>query len=255
MSKVPSSFPEMVRITKAFEEGTRVKTFVVEKSIKAEPGQLILVWLPGIDEKPFGISNPSPLQFSVAKVGPFSSALHALKEGDWVGVRGPIGRGFRLYKGRILIVAGGYGLAPLRFLVKRAREEGVEYDLIACAKTASELMDVGDALIATDDGSRGKKALATEYAAELIGKNQYECVYACGPEKMLRVIAEMCASRGIRCQVLIERYIKCGIGICDSCAISGLRVCKDGPVFDGEKLLKTEFGRIKRDASGKIIPV
>ena len=69
-----------------------------------------------MDEKPFSISGEDPLQFTVARVGPFSDVLHALVVGDTLWVRGPFGKGYSAGTGRTLLVGGGYGAAPLHFL-------------------------------------------------------------------------------------------------------------------------------------------
>ena len=88
---------------------------------------------------------------------------------------------------------------------------------------------------------------------ELDEKKKFDCVYACGPEKMLKAVADFCKEKKLRCQVSLERYMKCGFGICGSCDINGKLVCKDGPVFEGEEVLSFgEFGKNHRDASGTL---
>ncbi len=84
--------PRMARIVSIERETPMVKTFVFDTDIDAQPGQFIMLWVPGVDEKPMSIAGMRPLTISVAKVGPMTTALHALKEGDLVGWRGPFGR-------------------------------------------------------------------------------------------------------------------------------------------------------------------
>ena len=74
--------PRPARIARVVEENARVKTFVLRVSLEAEPGQFVMVWLPGVNEKPFSLVDAAPLTLTVARVGPFTSALHRLRAGD-----------------------------------------------------------------------------------------------------------------------------------------------------------------------------
>ncbi|MBU4190315.1 MAG: dihydroorotate dehydrogenase electron transfer subunit, partial [Candidatus Thermoplasmatota archaeon] len=75
-------------------------------------------------------------------------------------------------------------------------------------------------------------------------------------EKMMKKILELGLEYKISVQASLERFMKCGIGICDSCAINGHHICKDGPVFDDKKLRKMkDFGKFKRDASGRKVKI
>ena len=84
--------PRTVRISDIVEETRTVKTFVLDDKMDAQPGQFVMLWLPGVDEKPISIAAPDPLTLTVAKVGPFSNALHECKVGDLLSWRGPFGR-------------------------------------------------------------------------------------------------------------------------------------------------------------------
>jgi hypothetical protein len=119
--------PQAVKILEIVEETRAVKTFTLDVSLPdAEPGQFIMLWLPDVDEKPISIAAPSPLMLTVARLGPFSTALHACQVGDYLGWRGPFGRPFRLFPGKLaVLVGGGYGAAPLYFLATRALADGV----------------------------------------------------------------------------------------------------------------------------------
>jgi len=126
------------------------------------------------------------------------------------------------------------------------------------AVTASELLfvkrmnDFCDLNIATDDGSRGYHGFVTELADTLIKETKFNGIFTCGPEIMLRKVVDSALKDKIPVWACLERFMKCGVGICDSCAISGCLVCRDGPVFSGEQLkdLK-DFGKFRRDASGR----
>ena len=111
--------------------------------------------------------------------------------------------------------------------------------------------------IATEDGSAGEKGLVTELSKQLLGEGRFDLILTCGPERMMREVVRQGLEHGVRVQASLERYMKCGFGVCGSCVLDplGLRVCVDGPVFDGALLMKTEFGELKRDASGARVPV
>ena len=113
-----------------------------------------------------------------------------------------------------------------------------------------------ETIITTDDGSHGKKGFSTDALKEIIAQGGIDRVYSCGPEKMLRKVAELCKEASVPSEISMERFMKCGYGLCGQCSIdpSGDRVCKEGPVFSGEKLLKSkEFGSYKRGKTGRKI--
>ncbi|MBW2985010.1 dihydroorotate dehydrogenase electron transfer subunit, partial [Candidatus Woesearchaeota archaeon] len=104
-------FPKTVKITKVVKENYKVKTFYLDINLKAKPGQFVMAWIPGVDEKPFTLSSIAPVAITVEEKGKFTSRMFKLKEGDSVGIRGPYGHGFSA-KPNACIVAGGMGIAP-----------------------------------------------------------------------------------------------------------------------------------------------
>jgi dihydroorotate dehydrogenase electron transfer subunit len=140
----------------------------------------------------------------------------------------------------LLLVGGGYGVAPLYFLARQARAAGWAVSAVVGAKTSAEvvLVDRFGALgaqvaITTDDGSLGLRGRATEAAAHLLSTRKHRAVYACGPELMLEAVDALAQERGLPAQLSYERYMRCAFGVCGSCARRGWLVCKDGPVRDG----------------------
>jgi len=109
-------------------------------------------------------------------------------------------------------------------------------------------------LVSTDDGSKGRKGFASELAKDVLKKEKIDAVFTCGPEPMMKTLLSYCKT--IPFQASLERYMKCSIRICGQCCVGkGLRVCLDGPIFDGKTLKKIEgFGVYKRDAAGRKIP-
>jgi len=252
--------PEMVPIVEVRKETPTIKTFRLHYRVSADPGQFCMIWLPGIGEKPFGYSNLlGDVEISVAEVGPFTSALCKLEVGDKVGVRGPYGKGFIVYKSKAYVVGGGIGMAPLKPLVQKLIEIGGEVVVLLGARTREEIVfkewlekqDV-ELKISTDDGSFGEKGRVTELLEKEVEEDRVERIYACGPEAMLVRIRDIALEYNIPAQILMERYMKCGYGLCGQCVLDpdGLLVCLDGPVFDAKELVGSELGKYRRDEAG-----
>jgi len=258
---------KVAKIAAAIVENESTKTLVFAENRKQEtensepktpyPGQFIMVWLPGIGEKPFSLSGNAPLAITVAGVGEFSKKLISLKKGNCVYYRGPFGKGFVLKGRNILLIGGGYGAAPLRFLAKMALAKKANVTMIVGARNKSLLQKTkvkgAELLVATGDGSEGAKGFATDVMAALLrtGK-KFDCAYACGPEIMMKKIAETCKKNKIQGQFLLERIFKCGIGVCGQCAIDDKLVCADGPKFERDEVLALkEFCKCQYDATGK----
>ena len=226
-----------------------------------------MVWLPDIDEIPISVAfadeKSGTVELAIAKVGDCTSKIHELKEGDVLGLRGPYGNGFDINYGmeEAWLVAGGCGAAPLRFLASRLKEKGASVTTFIGARNRSELLylakfkEIGEVMVATDDGSTGYKGFVTELLENELKNCKPDMIFTCGPEPMMRKVCEVAEKEGVRVQASIERMVKCARGACGACDIFGFRVCKEGPVFDGMFLLRTEFGRWKRDKSGKRIGI
>ncbi len=221
-----------------------------------------MVWIPGVDEVPMSLSSTNSGGFSsitVAEVGEATEALHQRKVGDLLGIRGPYGNSFALASGKVMIVGGGTGLTPLVPLVDSLLKLPAEISFLIGAKTQDELFfleniekAVSKVNVATDDGSHGLKGLVTDLAEQILKKERFNMIYACGPEKMMLKMFLLAEEYNTAFQASLERYIRCGIGICGSCCIGEYRICKDGPVFSGHQLrkVKNEFGLFKREADG-----
>jgi dihydroorotate dehydrogenase electron transfer subunit len=232
--------PMPFQVKERIPESSKTVSLVLDGSLSCTPGQFAMLWLPGVDEKPFSISGNDPLMFTISQVGPFSQALHALCPGDLLWVRGPFGKGFSIQPGRALLVGGGYGAAPLAFLARATLAAhapgGVEAAL--GARTAADLLFVErframDVPIhaATEDGSEGAAGLVTDEAGKLLASGGFSCVQACGPEGMLEALAHVCSAAGVPAELSFEAYMRCGIGLCGACEHAGKLVCMDGPVF------------------------
>jgi len=244
--------PVGVTITKIVEETPSIRTFVFDREIASRPGQFVMVCVPGVDEIPMALSSPSSI--TVLKVGDATAALFAMHEGDRIGIRGPFGNGFSV-SGRTLAIGGGVGASPLLPLVAAGKVD----TFLLGARTAAELLfadrirETATLMVATDDGTAGHHGFVTQLISR-VDLADFAHICVCGPEVMMKAVLavlerEGCAERG---QFSLHRYMKCGVGVCGSCCTDphGLRVCRDGPVFSGDVLLESEFGRYARDASG-----
>ncbi len=259
--------PDVLKIREIIEEAKDIKTFIFHHNLDAKPGQFVNVWIPQVDEKPFSVSYQDYEKFgiTVSKVGPFSAKLHDLKIGDKLGFRGPYGNHFNIEGRNVVLVGGGYGSAPLAFLADEAVKNNIYVHFIIGARSKDLLLfqertknNYVKTYFATDDGSYGFKGFTTDVLAKTLNEKKIDKVYACGPEMMLKKIVEICGQKNIPCEISLERYMKCGFGICGHCCLddSGLRVCVDGPVFSGEVANQIfEFGRHRRDETGKKIRI
>ncbi len=244
----------VVEIEEIHEEAKDVRTFLFRDSSEPKPGQFYMIWLPGVDEFPMSISHIGEVKgFTVKKIGAGTARMHELREGDKLWIRGPYGRGFEIIPGRALVVGGGSGMATLAPLIEMLPNA----DIVIAARTRDELLFLErfrerKPWIATDDGSLGFKGFATQLAENLLQDREYDVIYTCGPEPMMLAMVNLARKYSVGIQASLERYMKCGIGICDSCSINGYRVCVDGPVFHAEELFSmTELGKVRRAPSGR----
>ena len=256
------NYPKIVKIIKSKTEINDIKTFTFRYPGKMTPGQFFMIWIPEIDEIPMSVSyiDKDIKGITFRRIGEATNALFNLKPGDKIGVRGPYGNGFQIKGKRILFVGGGTGIAMLAPAVEKATSKNISSDVILGLKNKSEiffekrLKKCGAKVhVSTDDGSKGYKGFVTELAKALLIKEKFNSVLTCGPDIMMKKLLDICDN--IPLQASLERYMKCGIGICGQCCVGrGLRVCEEGPVFDGKTLKKVEeFGVYKRDASGRKI--
>lgn len=171
-----------------------------------------------------------------------TALLARLRPGDPVTVTGPLGNGFTTagLHGRIAIVSGGIGIAPMLLLAKALQHEqltiiaGFRHDVYGL----SELQALGASVqVATEDGCDGAKGFCTT----LLDPVDFDAVLVCGPTPMMQRAAAMCTAAGVPCQVSLEQHMACGVGACLVCTCRTVggnkRVCADGPVFDAREVI------------------
>jgi len=264
--------PEVLRTTELTEKRKETDDvtslyFFDELCSQAAPGQYVMVWKPGVGEVPMSLSTISTGRASsitVRSVGEASTAICNMEIGDKMGVRGPFGKGFTNNGRHPLLVGGGTGMATLAPLARKMIGEGLEPVFVLGARTSEQLIFreelqriLEECVISTDDGSLGFKGFASECAMNLLKERRFDSVYTCGPEPMMVTIFNEAEERRIPVQASLERYIKCAVGLCGSCAIGPYRICKDGPVFHSEQLrdMQGEFGFRRMDPSGRLIDI
>jgi dihydroorotate dehydrogenase electron transfer subunit len=264
----------MVTIEDIVQETPSVKTFFFrdEPSNLAKPGQFLMVWIPRIEELPLSIMISDKKNYAavtIRKHGHGSTSLFEMKKGDKLGIRGPYGNSFILkdtYK-NILLIGGGTGLVPLVRLLNTIKTKKINIVIIIGSKSKNEVFFIDlinkildnnklfKILISTEDGSFGKRGFPTDILKEVLseGYYNYDMIYTCGPELMMKEIFDIAIEKKIPIQASLERYMKCGIGICSSCCINDMLVCYDGTIFNNEQLQNfSEFGFSYRDKSGRL---
>ena len=151
---------------------------------------------------------------------------------DVLDVIGPLGRGFSYAAdlGSCLLVGGGYGGAPLFFLAEELRARNKLVGMILGARDHERVFKpiegkrLADTMvITTEDGTMGERGRVTDVLDATLARTGAQVVYACGPNAMLRAVAERCAVRGIPCQVAVEELMACGLGVCWTCAVPRTR--------------------------------
>jgi dihydroorotate dehydrogenase electron transfer subunit len=173
--------------------------------------------------------------------GKGTKLIRQLREGESINLLGPLGNGFEIEKiiGKVAVVAGGIGIAPMSYLIKSLKDSEVDLycgfrdEVYGVEKIKKHISNI---YVSTDTGNIGHKGFVTEIFEPV----KYDVVLCCGPEIMMKKIALKCRESGIPVYVSMEKYMACGIGACLVCTCKTIygnkRTCADGPVFRGEEL-------------------
>ena len=222
------------------------------------PGQFNMLYVFGVGEVPISISGDPAVAgrilHTVRGVGPVTSAMRDLAEGEFVGVRGPFGAPWPVglaSSRNVVLIAGGIGLAPLRPALYHVLNHRSEYERVALlygVRSPRDLlfeeelsewrgrfdMEVGVTVDTADRKWRGSVGVVTKLIPRAPFDPHDTVAFICGPETMIHFAAEALVNRGVRAgriHVSMERNMKCGIGLCGHCQFGKDFVCKDGPVF------------------------
>ena len=228
-----------------------------------EPGQFVILELPGIGEAPFSISSSASrhgdLELCIRRVGSLTNFLFRLERGTHVGIRGPFGTGFpmeQMHGENILLIAGGLGLAPLRSPIAYVQENRNLFnnvDIIYGTKDPTQLLftyqydmwradDVNLHIIVEkgDPSWKGPVGMITKILEDIFTHRDaeyFQKTYAivCGPPVMFKFVCKMLNARNIPMEkmfVSLERRMHCGMGKCCRCNVGSTYTCLKGPVFD-----------------------
>lgn len=217
---------------------------IIEDSNEVKAGQFYMLKAKtALLGRPISVSEVEngKVVFVYAVVGQGTDEFSKLKSGEKIDVIGPVGNGFEIKDyGKVALVSGGIGIAPLLQLSKnlRKRDKNINMDLIAGFRDEIYLTDefkeyVDNTYIATNTGSVGTKGFVTD----ILDIEKYDTVLCCGPEVMMKAVVDICKAHNKKVYVSMEKHMACGVGACLVCTCKtkdgNKRTCKDGPVFDG----------------------
>ncbi len=260
--------PEIVEVV-SNRQLTEMESYIELKLIDEtrefafNPGQFIQLSVFGIGEAPISISsspfNKSIIGICVRRVGDVTTAIHKLKAGSFLGIRGPLGHGFPVaeMEGKDLVfIAGGLGLAPLRSLINYVFERRGDFARIIIlygTKTPGDILFMEELelwkkrkdieiIITVDKPDKtwtGKSGVITRLIPHLRLEPENTYALIVGPPVMYKyVLLELQMKQIPEDQIImsLERRMKCGIGKCGHCQINGVYVCLEGPEFSYHKL-------------------
>ncbi|MEF9953479.1 MAG: dihydroorotate dehydrogenase electron transfer subunit [Clostridium sp.] len=223
--------------------------YVMEVDCKADvkPGQFYMLRGWGCEPilpRPISINDykNGVLSFLYMVVGSGTEYFKNLEDGDKIELLGPLGNGFPMdrLKGKVAVVAGGIGIAPMVHTLKEINADKV--DIYAGYANNSYGLEEMESLaskveVSTVTGNEGHKGFCTDN----FKPSDYDVVISCGPEAMMRKVASMCNEAGTECYVSMENHMACGIGACLVCTCKttngNKRACKEGPVFSSKDVI------------------
>ncbi len=255
--------PKIARLAEVRPMTELEKLFVIElpngESLGHQPGQFVMLAIPGVGEAPISISSsPSRsngrFELCVRRMGDVTGALHRMNPGDYVGIRGPFGHGFPIEQMRgkdMLFAPGGLGLAPLRSLINQVLDERGSFGRVIIlygAKRPAELLfrdeleqwaarDDVEFHVTVDRGDEtwtGNIGVITTLFPKITVDPRNTVAVTCGPPIMYRFVLMEMLGKGIpetQIYLSLERRMKCGLAKCGHCQINHLYACKEGPVF------------------------
>ncbi len=261
-----SFYPNQGVIKKIKSETTNTNTYTLaftdsklQKDFSPKPGQFIMLSLFGAGESAISLSDVGKnvsIITTIRNVGSVTNSIISLKQGDYIGIRGPYGNGWPLeeLKGKdVLIVSGGMGIAPLRGVINHIKNNRKDYrnlEILYGARSPEDMIFTYE----FDKWRKIKKSRLELTVDSIPVESRFECqiglvtscfprmntkpknsvVLLCGPEIMMRYAAKCLETIGFKDNQIylsLERRMKCGIGKCGHCQVGLKFVCKDGPIF------------------------
>jgi dihydroorotate dehydrogenase electron transfer subunit len=225
-----------------------------EKMPEMKPGQFVQVKVEGSPEtflrRPISVHDAdtgrNSLKLLIQIAGKGTQKLSELSAGDSLNIIYPLGNSFSMpgREQRILLIGGGCGVAPLLFLGKYLKANGFNPDVLLGFRSRERMIEydeysaIGKVYMTTEDGSEGIKGFVTDHP--VMKASEYDMVYCCGPEPMMKAVGRYCKKNNITCEVSLENLMGCGIGACLCCVVETVKgnkcTCTDGPVFNINEL-------------------
>ena len=222
----------------------------------ARPGQFVMVRCDDhLLRRPISIAGADvgsgEISLLIARVGTGTAWLGERRPGEMLDVVGPLGNGFTIDDGagKLLLIGGGMGIAPLNFLAEYAGRLGHEITLALGARTAEllcppeHLADTGECLLFTEDGSAGATGRVTDCPDSIIAGA--DRIFVCGPIPMYRALSRDSRFTGRPVQISLEVRMACGTGLCYGCTVKTTggprQVCSHGPVFGMDEIIWPEL--------------
>lgn len=263
---------KIAKIVNIYDQSSGIKLFDFNLKLSHQPGQFIILSLPGFGEAPFAPCNKigDNLQLCIRAAGKLTNKIHSLIIGDKVGIRGPYGDGWPILSGlnpaeggseikhNLLIVVGGLGLIPLRSLIldkEKFLGNEAQVQIFYGARKP-------DDFLFKNEFSQWQKAgidIQLTIDKECPGWN--ECVgvvtvlfdkrnivpdaraFLCGPPVMYKFVLQKVKEQKFKDEDIylsFERRMHCGVGVCQHCGIGVFYTCKDGPVFRYDQIKNIE---------------
>lgn len=260
---------EIIEVIQETSSDIDIKTFKIklldERQMNFMPGQFVELSIPGVGEAPFGFAS-SPLEknffeLSIKKVGLVTEAVHNLKPGAAVWIRGPFGNSFPIEKmqgSNILLIAGGLGLAPLRPLIlymldESNRDKYGNIQMLLAARSTADFIYMRDfdqwkkvknteitlTIDKAEEGWSGRVGFPHIIVSDMDFDVNNTYAVLCGPPIMIKLVSAKLVELGIpenKIFTTLEMRMTCGVGMCGKCNIGHQYVCIDGPVFSMEQL-------------------
>jgi dihydroorotate dehydrogenase electron transfer subunit len=233
---------------------------------RARPGQFLMV---RVSDRPYPLlrrplsihaRERESIEIFFARTGEGTAILADRKPKETLDILGPLGKGFYISRGlqgkTVGLVGGGRGIAPLYFLAKELETKGVRLRVFYGGRTAADLPLLdrfarlkSEVFVSTDDGSAGFRGFVAAMLEKELDKTAPPArIYACGPDPMMRRVAEVAAARRIPAQLSLEAVMGCGIGACWGCVkkirrgetAEWVKICEEGPAFEASEIIWEE---------------
>ncbi len=164
--------------------------------------------------------------------GEGTKILSKLNQGDEIKLEGPYGNGFKKVEGKVALVGGGIGVAPLHLVAKNIDNCDAYLGFRNQPVMEDEFKQVcNEVNIATGN----------KFVTDMIDVEKYDYILACGPTPMMEKIVDMAKATNTKVMVSLENHMACGVGACLVCTckteFGNKKTCKDGPVFKGEDVI------------------